>query len=266
MIRNKDVKIIIPFRLRETGDIRRQANLDLVQAWWFAHGFDPIIVSDGLSGDEQFNRHRAYNRGVSGNPANVYVFAEADMLVPPDQVRHAIELAIHKPGIVVPFTQYLYWSDDATAELRDFYHDSTTETLATHFSAPVTAPDSIFNAPAEYTIDNGRSIGAVNVITQETLDITGGFTEATSGNWYDDNIIEQGFAFLTRQKTRFVPGPAVHAYHLQGTKGSHVTEADRRATEFNKRVLIEMQRDIRMRREAKVRSLMGVRINREGVK
>jgi hypothetical protein len=69
-----NTKIIIPFRDRGI-DPRRAANLEVVQAWWYAHGFTPQIVDDGLSGGAQFNRHRAYNRAVERFPeTEVFVF------------------------------------------------------------------------------------------------------------------------------------------------------------------------------------------------
>ena len=102
-------KVFIPFRLREGGDIRRSLNLDLVQAWWYGHGFDPIIVSDGGSGDDQFNRHQAYNKAVRDNPTTTtFVFTEADMLIHPDQIRQATAMASKSDGLVVPFTEYRY--------------------------------------------------------------------------------------------------------------------------------------------------------------
>lgn len=255
-----DIAVIIPFRLRDGGDPRRAANLDVVQAWWYTHGFDPQIVDDGLSGDAQFNRHRAYNRAVSGNPdADVYVFTEADMLIHPTQIRKAVMRAAAAPGLVVPFTQYRYWSDDMTAMHRDEFHDSGTEYVASIWERSVDDYLSIFARVAESTMDNGRSIGAVNVVSRATLDCTGGFTEATSGNWYDDNITEEGFAFLTGSPTRFIEGPAVHLYHLPGHTGDHLSDEDRAATELNKEFLRRMRRSIRRRDYNAVRALMAAR-------
>ena len=87
-------------------------------------------------------------------------------------------------------------------------------------------------------------------------EVCGGFTEATHGNWYDDNIIEEGYAFLTGQKTRWVEGPAVHMYHLPGWTGDHLTDADRAATAMNRSLLRAMRRNIRLRAKGAVRHLM----------
>lgn len=255
------LQIIIPFRDRGI-DPRRAANLDIVQAWWYSHGFDPHIVSDGLEGGAQFNRHRAYNRAVIEHRGDMYVFAEADMLIHPSQIMSAITLAEHKPGIVVPFTQYRYLADDMTGWIRDQYHDMYPEVVAAWWARNTLDPGSIFGIHPESTMDNGRSIGAINVVSAHTLDITGGFTESTSGNWYDDNIIEEGFAFLTGNPTRHVSGPAVHMYHLPGHRGSHLTEADRAATARNKEIRSQLRRAIRRNNPAAknaVKALMQTR-------
>lgn len=253
------ISVVIPFRDRGI-DPRRGANLEVVTAWWHAHGFDPIIQSDGGQGDQQFNRHRAYNRAVSGNPhTNVFVFTEADMLIPPAQILTAIRLAVRKHVLVVPFTQYRYLSDGKTEILRDLYYDQTPEFLADWWAQPVDGDRSIFMTEPEATMDDGKSIGAVNVVSRETLQLTGGFTEATEGNWYDDRIIEEGFAYMTGNRTAFVPGPAVHLYHLPGHAGDHLSDADKRATQRNRDLLVRMRADIRMRNREAVYRLLSYR-------
>lgn len=252
-----NVQVVIPFRLREGADLRRSLNLEVVQAWWYAHGFDPKIVDDGLVADEQFNRHRAYNRAIAANPgADVFVFTEADMLIHPSQIKQAVKMASSRPGLVVPFTQYRYLSDEVTDHLRRTFYDMDEEYLAEWWALPPKDDNSIFDLRAESIMDNGKSIGAINVVSRETLRLTGGFTEATSGNWYDDNIIEEGFAFLTRSKTRYVQGPAVHLYHLPGWTGDHLSEEDKLATRRNKDLLYTMRRDIRYGNTMKVKRLM----------
>lgn len=254
------IKVVLPFRLREGGDFRRSANLAVTQAWWYAHGFDPIIQSDGLSGDAQFNRHRAYNAAVARFPeTEVFVFTEADMLIYPEQVRAAVFTADANPGLVVPFTQYRYLSDEVTARVRDTYYDDPAPAVAALWELPPDDPESLFQWEAERVIDNGDSIGAINVVSRRTLEMTGGFTEATSGNWYDDNIIEEGFRFLTGNPTRWVAGPALHLYHLPGWKGDHLTEADRAATQHNKRLLHAMRADVKQGNRLGVKTLMSVR-------
>lgn len=253
-------KIIIPFRDRGL-DPRRGANLEVVVAWWFVHGWEVTIMDDGLSGDAQFNRHRAYNRAVDKFPeTDVFVFTEADMLIHPDQIKEAVVAAHTKPGLVVPFTQYRYLSDLSTGVLRDWFHDEPAEATAQLWGRRVEDPDSVFKMEPQSTMNNGKSIGAVNVVSAETLRLTGGFTEKTSGNWFDDNIIEEGFAFLTGHNTRWITGPAVHMYHLPGHKGDHLSTEDMNATENNRRILYHMRRAIRYNDRATVKALMKVRV------
>lgn len=257
-INNAKVKVIIPWRDRGV-DPRRAANLEVVMAWWWTWGFDPAIVTDGLNGDAQFNRHMAYNRAIEQfGEADTFVFTEADMLIHPRQIIAAIAMADRAPGLVVPFTQYRYLDDDTTGEIRDSYFSLKRDALAEWWAMETDDQRSIFAIPPEKTMDNGRSIGAVNIVSRYTLGVTGGFTEATSGNWYDDRITEQGFAFLTAP-TRFVPGPAVHLYHLPGWEGEHLTDEDKAATERNRMLYQYMKRDIRMRDRQAVRDLMTFR-------
>ena len=259
MAKKIKAEIIIPFRDRGT-DPRRGANLDVVMAWWYSHGAEARIVSDGLDGSAPFNRHRAYNAAVEKFPeTDVFVFSEADMLIPFDQVEWAIRQAMSHPGLVVPFSQYRYLSDRTTAMPRDSYADWPAEEVEALWGRPAREEGSLFRLETESVMDNKKSIGAVNVVSRATLNATGGFTEATSGNWYDDRIIEEGFAAITEQATRFVDGPAVHLYHLPGWKGNHLSDEDRAATAHNKKLLVGMRADIRMNHVNRVRALMGVR-------
>lgn len=253
------VKIVVPFRDRGT-DPRRRENLQVVMDWWNIHGYSPSIVSDGLTGDAQFNRHRAYNRAVALFPeTDVFVFTEADMLIHANQIHAAAALAFSRPGLVVPFTQYRYLSERVSDHVLNSYGSMLIDDVRDWWRMPVNNDMSIFGMRAESVMDNGKSIGAVNVVSRKTLDMTGGFTEATSGNWYDDNIIEEGFAFLTHEKTRYVPGPAVHLYHLPGWKGEHLTDADKAATAHNKRLLTNLRRNVRQRDYNRVKTLMQYR-------
>jgi hypothetical protein len=252
-------QVIIPFRDRGT-DPRRGANLEVVMAWWFSQGYEAKIVDDGLEGAAQFNRHRAYNRAVSRNPnAEVFIFAEADMLVPVQHIMTGVQQAINAPGLVVPFTQYRYLSDTTTEVIRDVYNDRGVAEIAKWWGKHWTDPGSVFNLSPEYTMDDGRSIGAVNILSRETIRLCGGFTEATHGNWYDDRIIEEGYAFLTGQPTRYVDGPAVHLYHLPGHKGDHLTWGDRLATQRNRNLLTMMRTYIGSGDHETVRRIMAAR-------
>jgi hypothetical protein len=204
--------VVIPFRDRGIDPLRK-ANLERVLDWWADSPWTPHVVSDGRGGDAQFNRSAAYNLAAAQVDADVIVYTEADMLIPLDQVEQAVALAVDQPGLVVPFTEYLYLSDDASAWVRRGSSPSDHE------------PQRVKRA--------GKSIGAVNVVSRETLDLVGGYTERTDGNWYDDDIMRHAFD-VCAGPTRWVGGPAWHLYHLPGWRGDHLSAEDKAATKRNR--------------------------------
>lgn len=206
--------LVIPFRDRGRDPLRQQ-NLDAVLRWWHGSPWPVIVVDDGRSGDEQFNRSAAYNRGMDAAAslgADVVIYTEADMLIPWVQIHEAVNAA-EQPGLVVPFSEYRYLSAADSPTVR--------ETLAPHDVSP------------ESVMGNATSMGAVNVVSMSTLTAVGGWDEAFEGNWYDDNAMERAFDICAGPR-RHVHGPAWHLYHLPGWTGEHLTDADRAATEANR--------------------------------
>src|SRR5690606_7450970 len=111
-------------------DLRRGANLEVVLAWWWAHGFTPVVQSDGLDDDAPFDRDRAFTFAKKRFPeTSVLVFADADVLVHPLQVSEAVREATQRTGPVVPYTSFRYLSDDMTAEVRKAHADWATTDL-----------------------------------------------------------------------------------------------------------------------------------------
>jgi hypothetical protein len=205
--------IVIPWRVRGR-DTLRIANLHVVARQWRDHGYAPLIVGDGRSGQAPFNRSAAYNLAVSMCPTTeVFVFAESDMLIDLPQVKQAITLAADEPGLVVPFTQYRYLSAKDSVEVRGGVDPH--------------------NCDPESIMDNGESVGALNVVSRETVDLTGGFDEGFRGSWHDDIAMEKAFR-ICAGPTRWIDGPAFHLYHLPGWTGDHLTDEDRAATRANK--------------------------------
>lgn len=202
--------VVIGFRDRGR-DYRRVANLARVLQHWRGCGYPVVLTSDGRTGDAQFNRSAAYNRGAAHG--DVVVYAEADMLVPHKQIREAVALAVDSPGLVVPFTSYHYLSDSDSRDVRS--------------GLPV--EDCI----AESVRDHGVSTGAVGVVSRATLTAVGRWDEAFEGSWYDDTAMRRAFE-LAAGPTRWVDGPGYHLYHLPGWVGAHLTDADRAATAANK--------------------------------
>lgn len=140
------VAVVVPFRDRGIDPLRK-ANLDRVLDHWRCGNFAPTVVSDGRDGDAQFNRSAAYNAGVRACPAaDVFVYTESDMLIAREQIDEAVGQAVSTPGLVVPFTQYRYLGPEASTLVR-----------ADELDAANCDPDSV--------MDNGRSIGAINVVS-----------------------------------------------------------------------------------------------------
>lgn len=207
------IGVIIPFRDRGV-DSYRAANLERVAEMWESYDMTPLICSDDRDGNAQFNRSAAYNNGVRlCNIADVFVFTESDMLIDVEQVREGITRAMEAPGLVVPFTEYRYLSRDDSVHVRggsdprDF------------------TPESVMS--------NGKSIGAINIISYKTLESVGQWDEIPEGSWYDDNMMERAFT-VCAGPTRWVNGPAWHIYHLPGWTGEHLSPEDRAATRRNK--------------------------------
>lgn len=209
-----DFQVVIPHRDRGR-DWRRQANLESAVRWWRDLGIDPLVVDDGRSGDEQFNRSAAYNRGVRATSADVIVFSEADLLVPLTQIEQAVALAAERPGLVVPFSKFLAMEDEDSTLVR----------------GRILKPS---EASSEQIRGDNQSIGAVNVVSRRSVEMIGQYDEAFDGAWFDDDATEMAFRVCCGP-TRFVNGPGYHQYHLPNVgDAENVTDDDRAATERNK--------------------------------
>lgn len=229
-----DVAVIVPFRAREGGDPLRKENLARVVEHWSGYDCEVLVVDDGRSGDEQFNRSAAYNRGAmrgrtTATAADMLIFAESDLLVSYAQIDRAIAMAADSPGMVVPFSWFMAISEDDSARVR----------------AHQAEPEDCEMEPVRGHRD---SIGAVNVLSRQTLElIGGGYDEAFEGAWYDDDAMKIAFD-VAAGPTRFVEGSGYHLYHLSGGHGEHLSRADRAATARN-RLRLKMYQRARTREQ-----------------
>ena len=206
--------VIIAFRDRGK-DPNRAANLTSAVAWWREHGIEPLIVDDGRTGDAHWNRSAAYNRGATQSNAHILVYSEADMLLPIDQI-HAGVQAAETLGLVVPFSRFMAMTE----------HDS--HLVRTRQLHPA-------DAEAEQVRGERQSIGAVNIVSRQTLATIGQFDEGFEGHAYDDDATEHAFR-ICAGPTRFIDGPAWHQWHVPGAffATPESTAADREATRRNK--------------------------------
>jgi len=212
--------VIVPFR--DKGDPWRAKNLGTVLEHLDQCGFDPHIVDDGRTGQAPFNRSAAYNRGIQAHPADVWVCHEADMLIDPEQLTTAVELAAAQPGLVVPF--------NTRNEL------SRTDTERVHRGADHRA------FTPEYVMGDGRSVGAVNVVSAATMRLVGRWDEAFEGWGFDDRAMARAFKVVTGRDTRAVPGIGWHLWHVPGWSvesrfrgGAHIPPHEHEATVRNER-------------------------------
>lgn len=215
------VAVIIPFRDRGT-DPLRSANLTRVLEHWAGFCDDIIVVGDGRTGTDQFNRHMAYNRGAAQTAAPVLAFIESDMLLDHARLDAAVEMATEHTGLVVPFTERHEFGPHESDLIR--HHDADPRTLK-----------------AEVIKPKPRRTGAINVISRATLNAIGQYDPAFSGCWWDDRSMHRAFD-ICAGPTRWISGPAWHLYHLPGYEGAHLTPEDKAATAANRRRFGQYQR------------------------
>ncbi|MGU3650685.1 glycosyltransferase family 2 protein [Mycolicibacterium sp. A43C] len=213
--------VIIGFRDRGT-DPLRAANLTRTLEHWSSFGTEIIVVSDGLTGDAQFNRHKAYNRGAAQTDAEILAFVESDMLLPFGAMDTAIDWAADAPGLVVPFTE------------RHEFGPPESELIRDHRALPQALTANVVKLKP-------RRTGAINVLSRRTLQLVGGYDEAFAGSWWDDRAMHLAFD-VCAGPTRWVDGPSFHLYHQPGYEGQHLTAADKAATRANLRRFIRYQR------------------------
>jgi len=197
-------------------DPNRKANLDSALTWWEDHGITPIMVDDGRSGEDHWNRSAAYNRGAQLSAADVLVYSEADMLLPVDQIHQGVQLATEAPGLVVPFSRFMAMTEHDSNLVRERQlHPS--------------------QAAAEQIRGDRQSIGAVNIVSRETLATIVRFDEKFEGHAYDDDATERALS-ICAGPTRFIDGPAWHQWHVPGAfyATPESTRSDRQATARNK--------------------------------
>lgn len=224
-----NVACVIPWR--SSGDPDRRANLDAVVAHLtgWAQGRPVVLSSDGREAGQPFNRSAAYNAGMALALAEVYVFNEADMLVPYEQLDAAVRVAAASPGLVIPFDAYHYLSREDSTQVLAGAHPMSFDPLWTM-----------------------KSIGPVNVVSAESMRMVGQWDETLSGHGYDDNCMERAFRIACNSPTHHIAGPAWHLYHdmayapwERGTPASNpanFSPEEVRATEWNRNRLRQYQK------------------------
>lgn len=185
------VEIIVPWR--DKGDARRAANRDRVLKHLHDLDIAPVrVVSDGRTGSAPFNRSAAYQAAIEQHPADVWIFHEADMLIARRQLVDAVALAADTRGLVVPFTTYAYLSADDSRQVIDGEPPATFE--------------------PEWAMTDGRSIGAVGVVSAATMALVGQWDTTLEGHGYDDNAMFEAFRTAAGAPA-WITGTGWHLWH-----------------------------------------------------
>lgn len=117
------------------------------------------------------------------------------MLIPDAQLELAVELALSAPGLVVPFTEYRYYSWPDSCHIVEGH------------------PVEGFRP--EMVMADGTSIGAAGVTSEETMKSVVQWDESFSGWGYDDNAMFRAFE-VCAANPRWVEGPGHHLWHPPG--------------------------------------------------
>lgn len=127
------------------------------------------------------------------------------MICPTAQLDAAVTMAADAPGLVVPFSQYRYLSESDSAMVRGGQ------------------PPAAFMPT--FTMNNGASIGALNVVSADTMRMVGRWDENFAGWGHDDNAMFWAFKHCAGEP-RWVEGPAYHLWHPPGMQDPRPEERD----------------------------------------
>lgn len=185
--------VVIPWR--DGGDPDRSAAYAYTLAYYQGLGLNVHVCDDGKT-TGPFNRHAAYNTGLTRASTDVICWIEADTLIPVDQLAVAAVLAAKGPGLVVPFTERHELDAAQSAEVYDGANPWD-------YLGAVVFPD-------------GSSIGQAGVTSRATIAAIGGRWDDRYSGWgYDDNAAFRAFEEQAG-RARWVKGKGVHLWHKPG--------------------------------------------------
>lgn len=191
-----NVAVIVPWR--SGGCPHREAAWKYVRRMWADRD---LLVLPADDGGTPFSRacsinlaHDSLARTVD---PDVYVIADADVIVPEQQAFDAIDMAAAEPGLVVAFDRYCYLTE-----------------YGTHLA--LTGERRRWWKHLQFTLQ--QTVSSCVAVSRETWDAAGGFDPRFRAWGFEDVQFEVACATLAGP-TRWVHG---NAHHL-----CHPTEPDR---------------------------------------
>lgn len=187
-------KVAVVIAYRDMGDAARRASFEYVSRFYALCGYR--VFTNGGASDALFTRARAINGAIRDCAADVIIQSDPDSLVQPWQLHEAVEMAVDGPGLVVPFSRYLYTTEETTAKILDGRLD---------------LDDSAEGRWACEEIGEG-GVGNVTVFTRATWAAAGGFDERFPMWGGDDAAFAYACEALVAPMRR-VQGDMVHLWH-----------------------------------------------------
>lgn len=193
---------------------------------WQRAGFGQGIV-EGRSPAGPFNRSAAINDAAHGD-WDVFIVADADVLIDGAQVREAIERALSSGRVVLPFTHYVGLTPNMTKRVLDGY-------------------DGDWDRGARFRSQKHES--SCVVVPRAAWETTGGFDERFIGWGQEDVAFIQSARLLVGEVER-IDGHVWHLWHPRAP------ERDPKHVEYQaNQALGQRYRDARSSRD--IRALIG---------
>lgn len=151
-----------------------------------------ITIDDGR---EPFSRGCSIMRGIEhdADRADIFVVCDADLLVPGDQLRAAVELAATADGLVIGFSRYLYLTREQSFELEQ-------------------SPYRDLPASPAHEWAMTTSVGGAGAFSARTIELTGGYPAVFRG-WGMEDVAFERLTERLAGPTRRVDGDAYHLWH-----------------------------------------------------
>jgi hypothetical protein len=211
------VVILVP---RRNGIADRDAIWAWCRAWW-GREFPDFPIVEGHHDGGPFNRSAAINRAAaSAGEWDVAVIIDSDIIIEPENLGPAIDLALASGVMVMPFDVRRDLSDDGTARLMS--GDGRRSTWAKFVR-----------------VEYRRMLSACVVVSRGLWDATGGFDEKFRGWGFEDNAFAAVCETIGGPLVR-LPGDLWHLYHCtspDGRAGSALGEANRARADMYTRAI-----------------------------